>query len=189
MSNVTARKIPRWIDHFVVVGPLRPFFQNPRKVLRDYIDPGMTVLDIGCGQGFFSLEMARMVGSGGRAVCVDLKTEAIEHLKAKAKKAGLSDRVDTHICNDHNLGIDDLSDQIDFALAFYVLHHAADIRGLMAQVQGALKPGGRFLIVEPSHHASAEYCGTVKSAAQQAGFSISGNPKLIRNWTILLIKN
>jgi SAM-dependent methyltransferase len=148
----------------------------------------MTVLDIGCGQGFFSFGMAEMVGPDGKAVCVDLKTDAIENLKARATKAGLSGRIDARVCKDYSLEIDEMTGQIDFSLAFYVLHHAADIQGLIAQVHGALKPGGRFLVVEPGHHASSEYCRSVESKAQQAGFSIAGHPKLIRNWAILLIK-
>jgi len=185
---VAVKAISRWIDHIAGAGPLRSIFQNPRKILRDYIEPGMMVLDIGCGEGFFSFKMAKMVGPDGKAVCIDLKTEAIENLDARAAKAGLSGRIDARVCNDHSLEIDDLSGQIDFALAFYVVHHAADIPALMTQVNKALRSNGRFLIVEPGHHASSEYCGAVESRAQQAGFSISGYPKLIRNWAILLTK-
>jgi len=186
---VIVKTISRWLDHIIVVGPLRSLIQNPKIILRDNIGPGMTVLDIGCGEGFFSLGMARMVGHDGKAVCVDLKTETIENLKARAKKAGLSGRIDARVCDDHGLKIDDLTGQIDFALAFYVVHHAADIVRLMAQVHRALKSDGRFLVVEPRHHATADYCGTVKSRAQEAGFSITSYPKLMRNWAILLIKN
>ena len=187
-AYVMDKTISSWIDHITGAGPLRFFFQNPGKILRDYVKPGMVVLDIGCGAGFFSFGMAKMVGPDGKVVCIDLKTEAIENLKARTIKAGLSGRIDARVCNDHNLGIDDLSGQIDFALAFYVVHHAADISGLMTRVNNALKSDGKFLIVEPRHHASSEYCGTVRSRAQQAGFSITGYPKLIRNWSILLIK-
>ncbi len=45
---------------------LRRLFQKPRKIIKPYVKEGMTVLDMGCGPGFFTIEMARMVGLQGR---------------------------------------------------------------------------------------------------------------------------
>ena len=149
----------------------------------------MTVLDIGFGGGYFSLGMARMVGPDGRVVCVETEHDEIESLKLQAVDSGLAERIDPRICSDSSLAVDDLTDQIEFALAFFVVHHAADIPALMAGTQKALKQGGKFLIVEPSHHASAGYCEAVESAAQQAGLSVLGHPKIIRTWAVLLTKS
>ena len=118
----------RWIDYIVAI-PLRRLCQNPKRILGNYVRPGMTVLDVGCGKGYFSFGLAQMVGSNGRVVCVDLQAEVIESLKARATRTGLSERIDTRICNNHCLEIYDLTGQVDFALAFYVMHHAADISG------------------------------------------------------------
>ncbi len=52
---------------------IRRWLQNPQKILRPYIAEGMTVLDVGCGPGFFSLEMVRMVGKFGRIIAADLQ--------------------------------------------------------------------------------------------------------------------
>jgi 2-polyprenyl-3-methyl-5-hydroxy-6-metoxy-1,4-benzoquinol methylase len=149
----------------------------------------MTVLDIGFGSGYFSLGMARMVGPDGLVVCVETEYDKIESLKLKAADSGLAERIDPRICSDSSLAVDDLSGQIDFSLAFFVVHHATDVATLMAGTQKALKLGGKFLIVEPSHHASASYCEAVESAAGQAGLSVVGHPKFIRTWAVLLIKN
>ena len=174
---------------FIVSGPLRFLFQNPRRILRHYVKPGLTVLDIGCGAGFFSLGMARLVGSGGRVICVDVRAEAIESVNERAAGAGLSEIIETRRCSDSDLEIDDLAGRIDFALAFYVVHHAEDVPRLMEQVQGALKRGGTFLIVEPGHHASAEACRAVETRARQAGLSPVEHPKLVRDWAVLLVKD
>lgn len=187
-GEVIDMTVSRWLDHITIAGPLRLIFQNPKKVLGDYIKPGMAVLDIGCGEGFFSIGMAKLVAPDGKAVCIDLKSEAIEKLKARAIKAGLSNSTDARVCNRNNLGVGDLDGCIDFALAFYVVHHAADIPGLMTQVYRALKPAGRFLIVDPKHHASKEYCEHIESEGREAGFYITGHPKLIRNWAVLLTR-
>ncbi|MFH1892251.1 MAG: methyltransferase domain-containing protein [Candidatus Zixiibacteriota bacterium] len=186
---MSARILSRWIDHIVGVGPLRPFFQNPRRILRNYVKPGMTVLDIGCGGGFFSLGMARMVGENGGVISVDLQAEAIKNLEMQATKAGLLKRINTRVCSDYSLNIDDMAGHVDFTLAFYVVHHAADAARLMTEVHSALKQGGKLMIVEPRHHASADECISVETTAQQAGFSVVDHPKLIRDWAVLLVKN
>lgn len=177
-----------WLDH-IFCCILRSFTHNPGRILADFVKPGMTVLDIGFGGGYFSLGMARMVGPGGLVICVETEYEKIEALRSIAVDSDFAERIDPRICTDYSLAIDDLTDQIDFSLAFFVVHHAADMPALMSETQKALKPGGKFLIVEPCHHASAGYCESVEKAAQQAGLSVVGHPKIIRTWAVLLVKN
>ena len=187
-GNVANRFSFHWLDH-IICTTLRSYFHNPGRILADFIKPGMTVLDIGFGGGYFSLGMARMVGPDGLVVCVETASDKIESLKLQAVDSGLAKRVDPRICSDSSLAVGDLTGRIDFALAFFVVHHAADIPALMAGTHEALKRGGKFLIVEPSHHASTVYCETVESAAQQAGLSVIGHPKFIRTWAVLLSKS
>ena len=40
--------------------PLRRLFQNPERILKPYLTRGMTVLDLGCGPGYFSIEIAKL---------------------------------------------------------------------------------------------------------------------------------
>ncbi len=65
-------------------------WQDPEEVLKKIgLQPGMTFLDIGCGEGFFTLPAARMVGPEGCVYGVDIDGEAIEQLSQKAAKAKL----------------------------------------------------------------------------------------------------
>ena len=98
--------------------------------MANFIKPGMTVLDIGFGSGYFSLGMARMVGPDGHVVCVETEYDKGESLKLKAANSGLTERIDARICSDSSLEVDDLTDKVDFSLAFFVVHHAADIPAL-----------------------------------------------------------
>ena len=50
---------------------LRRLVQNPRKILNPFIREGMTVLDIGCGPGFFSVEIAKMLNGKGKVIAAD----------------------------------------------------------------------------------------------------------------------
>jgi ubiquinone/menaquinone biosynthesis C-methylase UbiE len=52
---------------------LRKLFQNPRRLLKPYIQTGMTVLEVGCGPGFFTLDIAEMVGESGKIIAADVQ--------------------------------------------------------------------------------------------------------------------
>ena len=185
---MAGRVCPLWVG-YVMANPLRRLLQNPRKILGDYIEPGMTVLDVGSAMGFFSLAAARLVGSNGRVVCVDLQSGMIESLKRRAARAGLSERIDPRVCSEHSLEISDLVGQVDFALAFYVVHEVPNVPGLMTEIQTVLKPGGRFFVAEPRGHTSAAEYEATEAAALQAGFTIIGHPKLRRDRTTVFVKN
>ena len=67
---------PWWIG-YILASPLRRLLQNPRKILDPHVKPGMIMLDVGCGMGYFSLAMAETVGPEGKVVCVDLQPKMI----------------------------------------------------------------------------------------------------------------
>ncbi len=52
----------------------------------------------------------------------------------------------------------------------------------------ALKPGGEFLVVGPRHHASVAECDAVEASAREAGFVVSGHPRLKQDWAVALAK-
>ena len=172
----------------ILAKPIRYLFETPTRLLKGYVRHGMTVLDVGCGAGYYSLGMARSVGPMGRVVSVDTQTEAIATLRRKAEQAGLSERIETRVCSERDLGINDLSGQIDFAIAVYVVHHAADAASLMRAVHRSLNPGGKFLVIEPRHHASVQECEATEALARGAGFALAEHPKLKRDWAVAFVK-
>ena len=179
--------LTRWLDR-ILAKPIRYLFETPKRLLKGYVEPGMTVLDVGCGEGYYSLGMARAVGPKGRVICVDTQAEAITVLRKKAEDAGLAGWIETRVSAERDLALGDLSGQVDFALAVYVIHHAADVAGLMGDVYEALRPGGRFLIVEPKHHASRPDCEATEAAARKAGLKVADHPRLKRDWAAVFVK-
>ena len=54
------------------------------------LEPGMTVCDMGCGNGFYSLKMARLVGTKGRVLAVDIQRGMLRLLQARAQESDLA---------------------------------------------------------------------------------------------------
>ena len=110
------RVCPWWLGYFLI-SPLRRIGQQPRNILLPYVDEGHTVLEPGAGMGFFTLELARLVGPSGRVIALDVQPKMLKALKRRARKAGLLDRIDARLVAPNSLGARDLSGSVDFTLA------------------------------------------------------------------------
>ena len=178
---------PWWVGYLLIT-PLRRLYQPQESILGEFVKPGMTVLDIGPGMGYFSLWMASAVTETGRVVGVDIQPKMIAALSRRAAKRGLKERIDARLCSDSSLRIDDLAGQVDFALAFAVMHEVPDALPMLDQISAALKPGGRLLLAEPSGHVSAGSFEETEKLAEQAGFFIEQRPRISRSRALLLTR-
>lgn len=176
---------PLWVG-YLLVSPIRRWFQNPDKILSPCISEGMTVLDIGPGMGFFTIPAARMVGAGGKVIAVDLQEKMLKALVRRAEKAGVADRIVTRLCQADNLGV---SDPIDLCLAFNVVHEVPDAGSLFSQIRAILKPTGRLLLAEPGKwHVSEKEFQAVLDLAAAEGLKIVGRPEISRSQSALLAR-
>ena len=161
---------PWWIG-YLLVSPLRRLLENPRVMLGPYVREGMQVLEPGPGMGFFTLELARMVGPRGRVVAVDLQPRMIAALRRRAQRAGLAERIEARRVESGRLGVVDLAGTFDLAVLFYMLHEVPDQAAFLRAMHAALKPGGGLLLVEPRGHVSAQAFGTSLALAAEQGFA------------------
>jgi ubiquinone/menaquinone biosynthesis C-methylase UbiE len=88
-QQMSERVCPWWLADWLT-SPLRRLIQNPERILTGLISPGQTVVDLGCGPGFFTVAMAKMVGDSGRVIAVDLQTEMLDMARRNAERAGLN---------------------------------------------------------------------------------------------------
>jgi SAM-dependent methyltransferase len=155
----------------------RRWFQNPVTILAPYVKDGMTVLDIGCGPGFFTLALAEIVGESGHVIAADLQEGMLEKLGNKIKRTELENRISLHKCEGDRIK---LTKSVDFVLAFYMVHEIPDKTGFFAEIFDLLKPEGQFLLVEPKlfHVSKKEFENTVNNALS-AGFEAVEKPKLL----------
>jgi ubiquinone/menaquinone biosynthesis C-methylase UbiE len=166
--------------------PLRRLLHDPRSILDGLVAPGDTAIDFGCGPGFFTLPMAEMVGLEGRVVAVDLQAAMLDRLRLRAERAGLLARITLHRCEADTIG--ELP-PADAALAFYMVHEVPDVARFLGEVSAALKPGGRFLLVEPRGHVSAAAFAATLDMAAAAGLRAVATPRVRMSRTTLFARH
>jgi demethylmenaquinone methyltransferase/2-methoxy-6-polyprenyl-1,4-benzoquinol methylase len=124
---------------------LRQWIMNPLKTLRGAdIQPGQTVLEVGCGTGFFTIPAAELIGDKGCLVAIDVLSKYIEHVSKKVQAADLQnvrvvkrDALDT--------GLDAAS--IDTALLFGVIPFPSlPLNRLLPEMHRVIKPEGRLAV-------------------------------------------
>ena len=165
----TRQRVGRVCPHqaaFLLDNWLRRLLQPPYKILAGHIKPGDTVVDLGCGPGFFTIPMARLVGAEGTVVAVDLQPAMLAHVRRKAARYGLATRITCHACQPTQIGLELAS---DFILAWYMVHETPDPGAFFREVRTLLKAGGRLLVVEPKMHVSRVGFENQQTEAEAAG--------------------
>ena len=169
---------PWWVG-FLIASPLRKLGEDPGEILSPLVEPGMIAVDVGSAMGFFSLPLARMVGAAGRVVCVDLQPRMLKTLQRRARRRGLDDIIETRECTQHDLGLEDLVGRADLVLAIHVVHEATYPRRFLSTCRSILKPGGRFLLIEPRGHVTCDEFAATRRLAREVGFT-DGNALALR---------
>jgi ubiquinone/menaquinone biosynthesis C-methylase UbiE len=179
-----AHVCPWWGGYFID-NPLRRWIHNPRRILAPCLRPGMTVLDFGCGMGQFAIAMAGQVGDAGQVIAADVQPQMLEVLRRRAAKAGVADRVRTHLCPPDAIGLDV---PLDFALAFYSMHEVPDQRQTLTELHTLLRPGGRLLLIEPRGHVSEADFRRTLAVATEIGFRLHDGPRVHMSRSAILEK-
>ena len=162
---------------------IRRWFQNPQKILRPYIEEGMIVLDVGCGPGFFSIDMAQMVGKSGRVIASDLQEGMLQKVREKIKGTELEERVTLHKCEENKIGV---SERVDFVLLFYMIHEVPNKEDFFNEIGTILKQNGQVLIVEPPFHVSKLAFEETVNKARDIGFEDIKGPNVLFSKTVIL---
>jgi ubiquinone/menaquinone biosynthesis C-methylase UbiE len=160
---------PWWLGP-LLASPIRRFFEKPERIVGPFTAPGITVLEPGCGMGFFSIPLARLVGPAGRVVCVDLQAKMLDGLRRRARRAGVQDRIETVVAGPTDLRIDAWAGKVDLALAIHVIHELPDARAFLRQLHRALRPGGLLVVSEPKGHVTEAAFAETVALAEGVGF-------------------
>jgi len=109
------------------------------------VKPGMTVCDMGCGNGFYSLKLAELVGENGQVLAVDIQVEMLRLLKKRAADAEITNikpilgtLIDPHLPEG----------KVDLILCVDVYHEFSHPEHMLAAMRKSLSPEGRLVLVE-----------------------------------------
>jgi ubiquinone/menaquinone biosynthesis C-methylase UbiE len=109
------------------------------------LEPGDTVCDLGCGNGFYSLKLARLVGERGKVIAVDIQREMLGLLK-DAAAAEKIETIETVFGTVVDPKLPEAS--IDLVLLVDVYHEFSHPEHMLAAIRRSLKPTGRVALAE-----------------------------------------
>lgn len=117
---------------------------------------GLSILDLGCGTGKQTIQMAEEIGDDGHVTAVDISNKALLILSTRVKDLGLEKRVN-HIC----IGLDEIDKyfrEVEFnrVLSSYSLYYAQDAQKVIRDVKNILKPSGIFFFCGPTKNNNYE---------------------------------
>lgn len=162
---------------------IRKLIHNPKRILKPYINEGMSVLDVGCGPGYFTMEMANLVGNTGKVIAADLQDGMLAKVKQKIQKSSFNGTITLHKCNKDSIG---LSEKSDFILIFYMLHEVPNQFNFLQEIKSLLNPNGKVFIVEPKFHVlDSDFTKSI-IVMKQLGFDVIDEPNVFFSRTVLL---
>lgn len=171
-SRLASRRIslpcPSWLSWIVELdNPLAGSQKAEDIVRRLELQPGMRVLDAGCGPGRVTVPLARAVGTTGEVVALDVQAEMIRKAKEKTAAAGLENITFVNAA----LGKDTLGlDRFDRALLVTVVGEIPDRKSALAEIFRALKPGGILSVTELIFDPHYQSRKTILKLTAETGF-------------------
>ena len=160
----------------------RRWIQNSNRILHNRVREGMAVLELGCGSGFFTLEIARLVGRSGKVIAADLQDGMLELLSRKIGGTGMEDRIQLHKCSEDGIGV---LEKVDLVLAFFMVHEVADKRRFLKEIKSIMKPDGRLYIIEFKAHPPKAKFDEMVEIAYSLGFKEMERPGFLLSRAVI----
>jgi ubiquinone/menaquinone biosynthesis C-methylase UbiE len=126
-----------------------------------------------------------MVGRSGRVIASDLQEGMLQKLRDKIQGTELEERITLHRCEAEKVGV---SVNVDFVLAFYMVHEVPTPRKFFEEIKSISKPQGQMLIVEPPFRVSKKAFEETIRKARDAGWKPAEGPKVLLSKTVILKK-
>lgn len=175
MSNINQTNLHPVEKAGALESRLRQLLQNPKRILEKYVQPGMTILDLGCGTGYFTIEIARLLGDSGKVFAADVQKGMLEILRQKLNDSKLQHKIQIHNCPEDCIC---LTEKFDFILAFYTFHEMKYLDNIIAELKTLIKPETKILIAEQQFHVSKYTFKTLIQKMEVNGFIICERPKM-----------
>jgi ubiquinone/menaquinone biosynthesis C-methylase UbiE len=149
-TPLTAGRVLHWAAQYDLLVWLlahgRPRAFRERLVDLARLEPGQSVLDVGCGTGSLALVAKRRIGPTGMVIGIDPSPEMVARAASKAAKAGIDVPFETAVAE----ALPFAGARFDVVLSTLMLHHLPrPVRQQCArEIRRVLRPGGRVLVVD-----------------------------------------
>jgi ubiquinone/menaquinone biosynthesis C-methylase UbiE len=175
---------PWWLA-YTFDNPLRGLLHQPAQILDGLVGQGDTVIDMGCGIGFFSLGLARIVGAAGHVLAIDRQQRMLTILRQRARHASLERRISPICCSAEHLPV---TRQVDMVLVFWMAHEVPNQHDMFAALATLLKSGGKLLLAEPNMHVSRNQYQHIFQQAHTTGLQPIPGPAIGFSRSALFLK-
>lgn len=126
--------------------PARDAWQKPDEVVAlTAIEPGMTVVDLGAGTGYFEKRLSAAVGPKGKVIALDVEPNMVAFMKERAARDGLTN-VEPRVCPPDSTGLAAAS--VDRILVVDTWHHLEKREAYAKHLGETLAPGGSVVVVD-----------------------------------------
>ena len=170
----------------LIDNPLRRKIQPPAEMaIRHGIQPCMTVLEVGPGNGRYSIESARKVGSGGKLISIDIEPKMIERVQQRATEEGIKN-LEARVANVYDLPFEDSI--FDMIYMITVIGEIPDTNKAMLEFHRVLKPAGHLAFSEIIMDPDYPLVQTLVRKANSAHFRLSKKYGNFFSYTVVFEK-
>jgi ubiquinone/menaquinone biosynthesis C-methylase UbiE len=156
--------MPEWMAN-VIDNPLRRRIQPPEETaLRHGIQPGMQVLEVGPGNGTYTLAAAQQIGPEGKLVTIDIEPKMIERVNQRIASEVIN--IEARVADIYGLPFDDQSFDLNYMIA--VINEIPNVPKALAEFHRVLKPSGKKvfseLLMDPDYPRATTLTHKVRAA-------------------------
>lgn len=154
-------------------------FLNPESILHNIgiFRSGMKVGDFGCGAGYFTIALSRVIGEDGEVTAVDILDSALETVKRKAAQMNMAN-IKTAMADLEKLGSTGLPEgSLDAVLLATILFQSEKKEEILKESRRVIIPGGRLIIIDWEPQAAMGPAGhkvskeDARALAENSGFT------------------
>ena len=170
--------MPAKMGNLIAAGPYRSKVQPPSMIIEALdVRPGMEIVELGCGSGFYTIAVAESIQPTGIVFAVDIQQEMLDKLRVRMEDAGVSNIIPVLADAEGQIPLDD--EMADAVFSVAVLPEIPDPPKALLQVKRLLKEDGVFVDAELLLDPDFPLRKTMVNWAKQAGFVLErqiGNP-------------
>ena len=168
LSERRARNVFPASQARMLLNPLRQCIMPVRRTLERFaLEPGQTVLELGPGPGYYSVQASRVIGTAGRLLCLDLQRGMLDLLAQRLAEAGATNA--TLVTADATQ-LPLAAASLDTAFLVTVLGEVSDQDAAIGELRRVLKPGGILGFSESLGDPDIVFLGRLRNMCRRHGF-------------------